>query len=129
MHGRIAPKILRHMRPNARRRQHDWIQFDTIMQALNKPLRELVIRAVSETMCDSTLLSGGLDTSIIAAVSKTILSPELSAYTVVLDGAPAPDYEYATMFAKSLHLTQSSQIQHRGNGNKSSRGCFCLGIV
>src|SRR5487761_549378 len=74
------------------------------MQALKEPLRELVIGAVSDTIGDSILLSGGLDTSIIAAVSKTILSRELNAYTVVLDGAPAPDIQDATMLAKSLDI-------------------------
>ncbi len=58
--------------------------------------------AVGRNAADAVLLSGGLDTSIIASLAARQGLPR--AYTVALDGAPAPDIEYANLMAKHLSL-------------------------
>jgi asparagine synthase (glutamine-hydrolysing) len=47
------------------------------------------------------MLSGGLDTSIIAAISSKYAARP-STYTVALEGAPAPDVEYSSLIARKL---------------------------
>ena len=71
-------------------------------------LRERVVQAVSETRGDSILLSGGLDTSILAAVAKSILqiNTEFKAFTVVLKDAPSPDLLFSKMISSYLKITQ-----------------------
>jgi asparagine synthase (glutamine-hydrolysing) len=56
------------------------------------------------------LLSGGLDTSILAAVPSRNFS--FKAITVAFDGAEAPDLRFATLVANYLHL---EHIIHRFN--------------
>ena len=75
-------------------------------------LRERVVQAVSETMGDSILLSGGLDTSIVASVAKSVLliSGEFKAFTVILKGAPSPDLEFSKMISSHLNIPQQIVI-------------------
>ena len=65
-------------------------------------LRFLIDEAVKRNLADGILLSGGLDTSILAATASR-LAP-LKAFTVALQGAPAPDIKYATLMANNLRL-------------------------
>ena len=51
---------------------------------------------------EGILLSGGLDTSILATIASK--SASLKAFTVALEGAPAPDVQYATLMARRLAL-------------------------
>lgn len=71
-------------------------------------LRKRIFRAVSETLGDSMLLSGGLDTSIIAAVISSLLGVEerqnFRAYTVILKGAPSPDLEYSKVASNRFQI-------------------------
>jgi asparagine synthase (glutamine-hydrolysing) len=69
-------------------------------------LRNRIVQAVSQTLGDSILLSGGLDTSIIAAVASSILKVErnLKAYTVSLKGAPSPDLEYSKLISSKFGI-------------------------
>ncbi len=73
-------------------------------------LRGRIFTAVRETLGDSILLSGGLDTSIIAAVVSSILGAaereNFGAYTVVLKGAPSPDLEYSKLVSKRFQIRQ-----------------------
>jgi asparagine synthase (glutamine-hydrolysing) len=48
------------------------------------------------------LLSGGLDTSVLAVIASKFVS--LKAFTVGFEGVPAPDIEYATLVAHKLRL-------------------------
>jgi asparagine synthase (glutamine-hydrolysing) len=75
-------------------------------------LRERVVRAVSETMGDSILLSGGLDTSIVAAVAKSILqiNTEFKAVTVILRDAPSPDLGFSKMISSYLNIPQQIEF-------------------
>ncbi len=59
-------------------------------------------------MAEAVLLSGGLDTSIIASLAAREGPPR--AYTVALDGAPSPDIEYASLMAKHLSLKHKVHI-------------------
>lgn len=69
-------------------------------------LRNRVIHAVTETLGDSILLSGGLDTSIIAAVVASVLKAKrnFKAYTISLKGAPSPDLECSKLVSSRFGL-------------------------
>jgi len=58
--------------------------------------------AVHRSLSDGLLLSGGLDTSIIAYLAVKWIKPV--SVTVALSGAPAPDIEYAKSVAANLGL-------------------------
>ncbi|MBI3859810.1 MAG: asparagine synthase C-terminal domain-containing protein [Thaumarchaeota archaeon] len=63
-----------------------------------------------ETLGDSILLSGGLDTSIITAVVSSILGADekenFRAFTVVLEDAPSPDLGYSELVSKHFQIRQ-----------------------
>ncbi|MFQ6080538.1 MAG: asparagine synthase-related protein [Candidatus Bathyarchaeia archaeon] len=65
-------------------------------------LQFLLEEAVKRNLAEGILLSGGLDTSVLAATASKFVS--LKAFTVALQGAPAPDVEYATLMANNLRL-------------------------
>jgi len=63
-------------------------------------LRFLLEEAINKNLADGILLSGGLDTSVLAVIASKFVS--LKAFTVGFKEAPAPDIEYATLVAKKL---------------------------
>jgi asparagine synthase (glutamine-hydrolysing) len=65
-------------------------------------LRFLIKEAVKRNLVEGILLSGGLDTSILALIASKLVS--LKAFTVALEDAPAPDVKYASLIAKKLGL-------------------------
>jgi len=65
-------------------------------------LRFLLEEAVKKNLADGILLSGGLDTSVLAVIASKFVA--LKALTVALLGAQAPDVKYATLVANNLHL-------------------------
>jgi len=69
---------------------------------LLRDLRAALESAVLRNRAEAILLSGGLDTSIVAALTPKRDLPR--AYTIALGGAPAPDVEYADLVAKHLGL-------------------------
>jgi asparagine synthase (glutamine-hydrolysing) len=86
--------------------------FDAFAQDLPEPqdlndaariLRELLIEAVEKRMdgVGGISLSGGLDSSIIAAIAKEF-NPDLHAFTGTLERTPGPDLENAILMAKFL---------------------------
>jgi len=72
---------------------------------LVRDLRKVLESAVERNRAEAILLSGGLDTSIVASLAAR--QDPLKAYTVALDGAPAPDLEYARLMAKRLGLNHN----------------------
>jgi asparagine synthase (glutamine-hydrolysing) len=58
--------------------------------------------AVKRNLADGLLLSGGLDTSILAYLTAKLHKPDC--ITVALKGAPAPDIEYALKIAALFKL-------------------------
>jgi asparagine synthase (glutamine-hydrolysing) len=68
--------------------------FETIVQALGE--------SVKRNLTDGLLLSGGLDTAILAYLITKWVKP--GCVTVALRGAPAPDIDYARLVAKQLKL-------------------------
>jgi len=58
--------------------------------------------SVKRNLADGLLLSGGLDTTILAYLASKWVKP--SCITVALSGAPAPDVEYAKLVASRLEL-------------------------
>ena len=77
-------------------------QATTALPELLRELRASVESAVERNRAEAILLSGGLDTSIVASLASK--HQPLRAYTIALDGAPSPDLEYADMMAKDLDL-------------------------
>ena len=68
------------------------------MQVLIREIRKKLTRAVNESEAEGLLLSGGLDSSILAA-----LAPGVSAFTVTL--APhGEDGEYAKILSRALQI-------------------------
>lgn len=65
-------------------------------------LRGLIEEAAKKNLAEGILLSGGLDTSILAFISSKFTS--LKAFTVALEGAPAPDIKYASLIAEKLGI-------------------------
>ncbi|UCE15599.1 MAG: hypothetical protein JSV12_06925 [Candidatus Bathyarchaeota archaeon] len=66
-------------------------------------LRSLLEETVKKNLAEGILLSGGLDTSVLAVVASKFIS--LKAFTVAFQGFPAPDVKYATLMTNRLHLT------------------------
>ncbi|MGB2841683.1 MAG: asparagine synthase-related protein [Halobacteriota archaeon] len=80
-------------------------------------LRELLSDAVERNAAEALLLSGGLDTSILAAVSKEACKNK-KALTVFMNGTPAPDLEYAKRVAQKflykhhlLRITENEALE------------------
>lgn len=65
-------------------------------------LRILLEKAVKNNLAEGILLSGGLDTSILAEIASKYIP--LRAVTVALQNAPAPDVEYSVLMANRLRL-------------------------
>ena len=68
--------------------------YGTVVQALRE--------SVKRNLTDGLLLSGGLDTTILAYLASKWVKP--SCITVALRGAPAPDVDYAKLVASRLEL-------------------------
>jgi len=65
-------------------------------------LRLLLQEAVKENLTEGLLLSGGLDTSILAVIASKMGS--LKAFTVGYEDSLAPDMEFAKLVADRLKL-------------------------
>ncbi|MBM4432885.1 MAG: asparagine synthase [Chloroflexi bacterium] len=80
----------------------------TVHKAMESPDLDYgsVVRKLAESvkrnLADGLLLSGGLDTAIIAYLASKWAKPRC--ITVALSGAPAPDIEYAKLVASRLKL-------------------------
>jgi len=77
--------------------------FGTVIQALEESVRH--------NLTDGLLLSGGLDTAILAYLTSKWVKP--GCITVALRGAPAPDIDYAKLVASRLELRH--YIHYFGN--------------
>ena len=77
--------------------------YGTVVQALEESVRR--------NLTDGLLLSGGLDTAMLAYLTSKWVKP--SCVTVALRGAPAPDVEYAKLVASRLDLKH--YIHYFGN--------------
>lgn len=69
---------------------------------LCRKIRDLLEEAVKKNLSEGILLSGGLDTSILAILASKFAPPK--AFTVGFSGAPAPDIEYARIISSKLQL-------------------------
>ncbi|MGQ9721191.1 MAG: asparagine synthase-related protein [Candidatus Jordarchaeum sp.] len=65
-------------------------------------IRSLLEESVKRNLAEGILLSGGLDTSIIAALASKY--QKLKAFTVAFAEAPSPDVEYAKQITKMFKL-------------------------
>jgi len=71
-------------------------------------LQLLLETAVKKNLGEGILLSGGLDTSILAVIASRFIS--LKAVTVALKNVPAPDVEYSVLMANRLGLRHTVHI-------------------
>jgi asparagine synthase (glutamine-hydrolysing) len=71
-------------------------------EELCNTLRKLLRAAVEKNDADALLLSGGLDTSILAALSNDTGRMSKKAFTVFLVGARAQDLDYAQKIAQKF---------------------------
>lgn len=72
------------------------------MRKVATECRTLVEESVQRNIGDSILLSGGLDTTILAHVAAKKATPKC--YTVIFPYGPTPDLYYAKSVARRLHL-------------------------
>jgi len=77
-----------------RARESTDFNFETVIQALEESVRR--------NLTNGLLLSGGLDTAILAYLASKWV--KLGCITVALKGAPAPDIGYAKLVASRLEL-------------------------
>ena len=69
---------------------------------LCRELRDVLKRAVERSLGDTILLSGGLDSSIIALLASQIRS--VKAVSICLENSPGRDLEYARLAADFLRI-------------------------
>ena len=74
----------------------------SLIKEVCRGLRVLLRRAVRRNLAEGILLSGGLDTSILASIACKYAS--LRAFTVAFEGAPVPDVQYAKLMANRLGM-------------------------
>lgn len=79
-----------------------------IAQEIARTIRLSLEAAVKRNPREAILLSGGLDTSIIASLASPF--GPLQAYTVALENAPAPDLEFARRMAERFSLHHRVRI-------------------
>ncbi len=72
------------------------------LEEICSELRRLLETAVKKNLTEGILLSGGLDTSILAVVASKFTS--LKAVTVALKNVTAPDVEYSALMVNRLGL-------------------------
>jgi asparagine synthase (glutamine-hydrolysing) len=82
---------------------HTAISQSQELERYTNKLRGLLVETVQSSPANSILLSGGLDTSIVASIASK-WNPDLAAFTVILNDAPAPDLEYSRMVSARLGL-------------------------
>lgn len=80
--------------------------FSTPAEAV-EILRDLMVKAVRKMMSDGAVqgvaLSGGLDSSLIAAIAKTI-DPNIKLFSTTIKRYPSKDIEFAKLMAEFLDL-------------------------
>lgn len=90
---------------------HPFVPIPDSVETAKRDLRDVLFRATERRLRDGAvggmLLSGGLDSSIIAAVANEI-QPGLPAFTVGVEGAP--DLENAALMAKYLGIEHNVEI-------------------
>jgi len=75
---------------------------NTDIEKICSELRLLLEEAVKRNLTEGILLSGGLDTSVLAVIASKFTL--IKAFTVAFQGFPAPDVKYATLMANRLRL-------------------------
>jgi len=73
-----------------------------VPESLCRELREVLARAVEGNLGDVILLSGGLDSSVIALLASKIRN--VKAVSVYLENSPGSDLRYAEMVARFLGI-------------------------
>jgi len=89
---------------------------------------EAVIRALEESvrrnLSDGLLLSGGLDTVLLAYIAVKWVKPDC--VTVAFRGAPTPDVEYANLVARNLELNHYVHYFDNGELEEAIRAVIMI---
>ncbi|MHA1377461.1 MAG: asparagine synthase-related protein [Candidatus Helarchaeota archaeon] len=80
---------------------------------LSSKLSILLEKSIKNTLSDGILLSGGLDTSIVASIA--VKYTKIKAVTIAFENAPTPDVEYAKRIANYLKI---EHVIHKFNQAK-----------
>jgi asparagine synthase (glutamine-hydrolysing) len=75
--------------------------LETNFEEISSRLRELLYSSIQNGIGDSILLSGGLDTSIIAAMTPTY-DKKIQAFTLIMNDSPATDLVYSKIVAEKF---------------------------
>ncbi len=87
------------------------IQEDEALKILDDKLREAVkLRVYSSDVPVGTFLSGGLDSSLIAALMREYSGGELHSFSLVYEEEENPDAPFARMMAEKLGTTHHEYI-------------------
>ena len=91
------------------------------MEEATRTLRKLIIEAVQKRMLgvQGVSLSGGLDSSIMAAIAKEY-NPDLHLFSGTIDSSPGPDLENAMLMAEFLGLEHNLHIYRITDSDISS---------
>lgn len=88
-----------------------------LISGICSELRQLLEQAVKRNLASGMLLSGGLDTSILASIGSRYVS--LKAFTVAFDEADAPDLRYARRVAAHLGVEHNVYLFSRAEALKA----------
>lgn len=83
-------------------------QARTPLPGLLEDLRTALELAVERGVSKAILMSGGLDTSVVASLASK--RGPMRGYTVALHGAPSPDIEYAKLMAEYLGVDHKIHV-------------------
>ena len=78
------------------------LDLDTAAAALNAALRRAVIAALVSDVPVGVFLSGGLDSTAVAAIAREHLGPDLDTFTVAFDVPGFDERGYAALAARAL---------------------------
>lgn len=82
--------------------------WESLLKSYAREVLEVFNEVIQDYEAESLLLSGGLDTSIIACLASRYLEPK--ALTVGLKGCEAPDLRYAELVAGHLGLSHEVKL-------------------
>src|SRR5207248_9838271 len=79
-----------------------WVDLDTAARAVRAELEHAVYAALVSDVPVGVFLSGGLDSSAVAAIARRRLGPDLDTFTVAFDVPGFDERRYAARVSRAL---------------------------